>query len=219
MIMVIGSTSGCGQSKMAGWGFLTAGLGLGLYTGVSAGVVAGKGATVDGSLVGAQAGVSAGLALIGVIVLAATTALDKEEDEEPPAANYPETARERALRRAIMEEERKRWPENKRKAKAKAKAAPRLNAEIEVTCGFQNSAKSQTCFSDQGHSCTGTDKCSAKVVVKPGKKMIWKSTCPGSAKIASDGKKQTVTFNCAAAEDSATPVKDKPAKAPLGAEK
>lgn len=81
-------------------------------------------------------------------------------------------------------------------------ATPNIPENIyeEIICIFHNSMATQQCSSQDGlFSCSGTDKCIAKVYGQKGKAMQWKSTCQKQEYppyIIIDGAPEQVWFNC-----------------------
>jgi len=188
-LLVLGfGVTGCAQTRMAGWGFVAAGSGLALYSGVNIGVATSKaGGKVDGEILGAPLGVSAGIALVGAIMVAVSPSpgADKEEPEpayKMPNSNVPNNWAVQA---------------SKKQKKPKKKPVAPKSKEVRITCQFKNSDKSQTCFSDQGHTCTGIESCKVNVMLFSGSVLKWKSTCSGTSPSVKRGKKNLVTFDCA----------------------
>ena len=68
----------------------------------------------------------------------------------------------------------------------------------EVTCDFAYSNAIQQCYSeDRKFSCSGKDRCLAKIYGKKGERIIFKGTCKeGYNEILIDGVYQNVWFNC-----------------------
>ncbi len=72
----------------------------------------------------------------------------------------------------------------------------------EVTCDFAYSNAIQQCYSeDKKFSCTGKDRCLAKIYGKKGERIIFKGTCKeGYSEILIDGVYNNVWFNCKQAQ-------------------
>ena len=78
----------------------------------------------------------------------------------------------------------------------------------EVTCDFAYSNAIQQCYSeDKKFSCSGKDRCLAKIYGKKGERIIFKGTCKeGYSEILIDGVYNNVWFNCEQAQTQiATP--------------
>src|SRR3989338_8590594 len=78
----------------------------------------------------------------------------------------------------------------------------------EVTCDFAYSNAIQQCYSeDRKFSCSGKDRCLAKIYGKKGERIIFKGTCKeGYSEILIDGVYNNVWFNCEQAQTQiATP--------------
>ena len=203
VLLVVFLATGCAEARMAGWGFVTTGVGLGVYSGVTIGVGVGKGGTVDEATLGAQLGVSAALALLGAVILLATPDADKEESQEELKPRSYQKNREAALRQAILRDQKKNQKRDQERDQKKS---------TEVTCNFLNSKKSQTCFSNQGHTCTGANSCSVKVSLPPGTELTWKSTCSGTVENSMGSKKIVASFTCGSPATDSTPTDAPPGK-------
>lgn len=67
----------------------------------------------------------------------------------------------------------------------------------DVTCDFKDSTATQQCYSeDKRFSCSGKDRCVAKVYAKRGEIIKFTATCPGSGEAFIDGVYQNAWFNC-----------------------
>ena len=186
IFLLVLSMVGCGpgSQKAAGWGLAGAGIGLTLYTTGNT-INAGARGGVDGVTVGVQYGISAAVLILGAIV--AGTARDlvtvEDVDKEDPRPGTYQRNREAALRQAILRDQKKNQKRDQKKS-------------TEVTCSFLNSEKSQTCFSNRGHTCTGTNSCSVNVALSSGTELTWKSTCQGVVETTMGSKKMVASFNC-----------------------
>ena len=90
----------------------------------------------------------------------------------------------------------------------------------EVTCDFANSNTIQQCYSeDKKFSCSGKDRCLAKIYGKKGERIIFKGTCKeGYSEILIDGVYGNVWFNCEQAQTQTPAITPVPTTTQIPAE-
>lgn len=120
-------------------------------------------------------------------MVAVSPSPDSEEAEPKPAYKMPNSNVPRNW--AVQA--------SKKAKKTKKKPVHYKSKEVPITCQFKNSDKSQTCFSDQGHTCTGNESCKVNVMLFSGSVLKWKSTCSAKEQAVRRGKKNIVAFDCA----------------------
>lgn len=72
-----------------------------------------------------------------------------------------------------------------------------LTIQEQVKCLFTNSNTEQKCYTEDGmFGCAGIQTCVSDISGEKGKKLSWKSSCPGEATTIIDGENKYAEFKC-----------------------